>query len=90
MASRDRARRKKKAKVVLADLFAKPTISPEELYLSGALAVGRNGIYDALHSHLNAPQSELDDCTHSRCTGTCCTSRPRETSKAWWAERTPY
>ena len=59
MASRGRARRKKKrkAKVLITDLFAKPTISPEELYLSGALAVGRNGIYDALNSHLNAPQS---------------------------------
>ena len=55
MASRGRARRKKE--VDLADLFAKPTISPHELYLSGALSVGINVIYDALHSHLNAPQS---------------------------------
>lgn len=57
MASRGRARRKKEEKVALVDLLAKPTITPEELYLSGALTVGKNGIYDSLHTYLNAPES---------------------------------
>jgi hypothetical protein len=58
MAGRTRARgRKKRRQVNLAVLFEKPTISPEELYESGAMPVGINGIYDALHSFLNSPQS---------------------------------
>jgi hypothetical protein len=57
MASRGRARRRRAEKIDLASLFAKPTISPEELYLSGAIPVGRNLLYDALHSFLNSPQS---------------------------------
>ena len=58
MPGRKRARRRKKErKVNLAVLFEKLTISPEELYESGAMPVGINGIYDALHSFLNSPQS---------------------------------
>jgi hypothetical protein len=57
MAGQSRARRKRERKVNLANLFEKPTISPEELYESGAMPLGINGIYDALHSYLNSPQS---------------------------------
>jgi len=58
MAGRNRLRRrKKKRQVNLAALFEKPTISPEELYETGAMPVGINGIYDALNSFLNSPQS---------------------------------
>jgi hypothetical protein len=57
MANREQVRRKKLARTDFARLLAKPTISPEELYLSGALSVGRNGIYDALKSHLSSPKS---------------------------------
>jgi hypothetical protein len=58
MAGQKRTRRRKKERQVnLAVIFEKPTISPEELYESGAMPVGINGIYDALHSFLNSPQS---------------------------------
>ena len=58
MDGRNRARwRKKKRQVNLAVLFEKPTISPEELYESGALDIGINGIYDALNSYLKSPES---------------------------------
>ena len=58
MAGRSRTRRRKKErKVNVATLFEKPTISPEELHETGAMPVGINGIYDALHSYLNSPQS---------------------------------
>jgi hypothetical protein len=58
MTGRSRARRRKKRRTVdVASLFEKPTISPEELYETGAMPLGINGIYDALHSYLNSPQS---------------------------------
>jgi|GEM_PF-2646366 hypothetical protein len=57
MAGRRRAQRKKRRNVNIVDLFEKPTISPEELHETGAMPVGINGIYDALHSYLNSPES---------------------------------
>jgi hypothetical protein len=57
MAGRRRAQRKKRRNVNIVDLLEKPTISPEELHETGAMPVGINGIYDALHSYLNSPES---------------------------------
>lgn len=49
--------RSDKAKANMDCLLTKPTISPDELYDSGVIPIGRNGIYDACNSFLNSPQS---------------------------------
>jgi hypothetical protein len=38
-------------------VLGKPTISPDELHASRVIPVGRNAIYDACNTYLNAPQS---------------------------------